>query len=43
MALVGPEVRRRLRVGEALSGRVNYGLHLRPGAGQPGVDQVAGR
>jgi glutaconate CoA-transferase subunit A len=34
LALVGPEVRRKLQVGEALSGRVNYGLHLRSAAAE---------
>jgi hypothetical protein len=45
LALLGPEVRERLRVGEALSGRVNYGLHLRPGAppARADADQEASR
>ncbi len=43
MALMGPEVRRKLQVGEALSGRVNYGLHLRPAAARPGADVEAAR
>jgi glutaconate CoA-transferase, subunit A len=43
IALIGPEVQRKLQVGEAFSGRVNYGLHLRPGAARPGADQEAAR
>ena len=43
LALIGPEVRTRLQVGEALSGPVNYGLHLRPAAAQPGADQAVPR
>jgi glutaconate CoA-transferase, subunit A len=43
LALVGPEVRAGLQVGEALSGPVNYGLHLRPAAARPSPDQEASR
>jgi glutaconate CoA-transferase subunit A len=39
LALIGPEVLSRLQVGEALSGPVNYGRHLRPAASRPGPDQ----
>jgi glutaconate CoA-transferase subunit A len=44
MGLVGPEVRGKLQVGQALSGRVNYGLHLRPGTAgpDPAGDEAAG-
>ena len=43
LALIGPEVRTRLEVGEAMSGPVNYGLHLRPAAARPGADQAVPR
>jgi glutaconate CoA-transferase subunit A len=43
LALIGPEVRSRLRVGDALSGRVNYGLHLRPAGARPGPDHEVSR
>jgi glutaconate CoA-transferase subunit A len=43
LTLIGPDVRTRLQVGEALSGPVNYGLHLRPAAARPGRDGEVSR